>query len=190
MLHSASLRNLCKSTSAAALSLLRRAHAHHRDLRTLDAAARAARSTRGAVVTRRGFIPTPCRCHVAPANGTSRAHHRVGVVTLRRFLPLLSKTPTSAPDIGRDRQEMLSRCASNQAQSTSRPSTPAQPKHQIAISRALHIAGSLLGNFPTPDGVRNSSRKQTGGFGWSRANSGRWLNAVQRVECRGCGHSS
>jgi hypothetical protein len=39
--------------------LLRRAHAHHRDLRTADAAARAAprsRSDRGVVVTRRGLI--------------------------------------------------------------------------------------------------------------------------------------
>ena len=42
---------------AAALSLLRRAHAHHRDLRALDAAARAAprsRSNRGAIVIRHG----------------------------------------------------------------------------------------------------------------------------------------
>ena len=59
---------------------------------------------------------------------------------------------------------MLSRCASNQAPSTSRPSTPAQPKHQISMSRALHTAGSFLGDFPTPEGVRNSSRERTDCF--------------------------
>jgi hypothetical protein len=35
------------------------------------------------------------------------------------------------------------------------------PRHNqniIAISRALHTAGSFLGDFPTPQGVRNSSR--------------------------------
>ena len=51
-------RRAARSTPA--LSLLRRAHAHHRDLRTLDAAARAAtpsRSNRGAVVTRHGSFP-------------------------------------------------------------------------------------------------------------------------------------
>ena len=59
-------------------------------------------------------------------------------------------------DIGLDRLETLSQCASDEAQSTSPPYTPAQPKHQIPISNALHIAGSFLGDFPTPDGVRNS----------------------------------
>ena len=43
--------------SAPALSLLRRAHDHHRDLRALEAAPRAARSNRGAVVTRHGSFP-------------------------------------------------------------------------------------------------------------------------------------
>jgi hypothetical protein len=32
-------------------------------------------------------------------------------------------------------------------------------------SPALHTAGSFLGDFPTPEGVRNSSRMQTDGFG-------------------------
>jgi hypothetical protein len=32
----------------------------------------------------------------------------------------------------------------------------AQPEHQIPISPGLHTAGSFLGDFPTPDGVRNS----------------------------------
>ncbi|MGD0764124.1 MAG: hypothetical protein ABR929_13215, partial [Roseiarcus sp.] len=45
---------------------------------------------------------------------------------------------------------------------TPRLPTPAQPKHQIPISPALHTAGSFLGDFPTPDGVRNSSRKRSG----------------------------
>lgn len=76
---------------------------------------------------------------------------------------------------------MRSRCASNQAPSASRPSTPAQPKHQIPISPALHTAGSFLGDFPTPDGVRNSSRKPNGGFEGSSTNNGHLLNAGQAV---------
>jgi hypothetical protein len=111
------------------------------------------------------FIPTPCRRHVAPANDTSRAHRRAAVVTCADPCRHRRKRLPALPDLGRDRQEMLFRCASNQAQSASRPSTRAQPKHQIAISRALHTAGSFLGDFPTPEGVRNSSRKQTDGFG-------------------------
>jgi hypothetical protein len=61
--------------STPALSLLRRAHAHHRDIRTMDAAACAAprsHSNRGAVVTRQGSFP---RHAVAPLRRqtTSRA---------------------------------------------------------------------------------------------------------------------
>ena len=43
---------------------------------------------------------------------------------------------------------------------------------EIAITRALHTAGSFLGDFPTPEGVRNSSREQTGGKGIGRQESG------------------
>jgi hypothetical protein len=38
-------------------------------------------------------------------------------------------------------------------------------KSQISIAPALDPAGSFFGDFRTPAGVRNSSRKQTGGFG-------------------------
>jgi hypothetical protein len=60
------------------------------------------------------------------------------------------------------------KCAPGRIQSSAEHFTtvhPAQPKHQIAISRALHTAGSFLGDFPTPEGVRNSSRKRNGCFG-------------------------
>src|SRR5664280_2968771 len=48
--------------------------------------------------------------------------------------------------------------------------------------RALHTAGSFLGDFPTPDGVRNSSRKRNGRFGRSRENCGRW-SIAGRTAC-------
>ena len=55
---------------------------------------RAARSNWGAVVTRRGSFP---RHAVAPANDTSRAHGRAGVVTCADPCRHRRKTPTSAP---------------------------------------------------------------------------------------------
>ena len=150
-----------------ALSLLRRPHAHHRDLRALDAAARAAsrsRSNRGAVVTRRGSCP---RHAVAMSlrQSTTCAPVAPSPRQARRSLPRSLETSRHSPsDIGRDRLETPSRCASDQAQRASRPPAPAQPEHQIPISPALHTAGSFLGDFPTPDGVRNSSRKHPVGF--------------------------
>ena len=54
---------------------------------------RAARSNWGAVVTRRGSFPR----HAAPANDTSRAHGRAGVVTCADPCRHRRKTPTSAP---------------------------------------------------------------------------------------------
>jgi hypothetical protein len=127
------------------------------------------------------FIPTPCRRHVAPANDALCAHRRAGVVPCADPCRHRRKRLPALPDIGRDRQEMLSRCASNQAPSTSRPSTPAQPKHQIAISRALHTAGSFLGDFPTPEGVRNSSRERNGAFRPTERRSG---HSTARVKAR------
>ncbi len=98
--------------------------------------------------------------------------------------------------------ETLSRCASGETQRTSRPPTPAQPKHQIPIRRALHTAGSFLGDFPTPNGVRNSSRERTGGFGQSKCRSGHslqqsvvatldpWRSLFGGLACPGTGHSA
>jgi hypothetical protein len=39
---------------------------------------------------------------------------------------------------------------------------PAQPTPQISISLRPHTAGSFLGDFGTPSGVRNSSRQRNG----------------------------
>jgi hypothetical protein len=106
------------------------------------------------------FIPTPCRRAVASAIGTLRAHRLARVV--RRADPCRDRRngPPIVSDVSRLCLETLSRCASGEAQRTSRPPTPAQPKHQIPIRRALHTACSFLGDFPTPNGVRNSSRKR------------------------------
>jgi len=110
------------------------------------------------------FIPTLCRRAVASANNISRADGPARVVSTADPCHDRRKWPPTVSDIGRDRPEMFSLCASDKAQRTSPPCNLAQPKHQIPISSALHTAGSFLGDFPTPDGVRNSSRRQNGGF--------------------------
>jgi hypothetical protein len=113
------------------------------------------------------FIPTQCRRQVVSADNTSRALRIAGFVRNTNPCCDRHKVRSKASDVGRERLDIFSLCASNEAQRTARPRAPAQPKHQIPITRALHIAGSFLGDFPTPDGVRNSSRIRTGRFGAS-----------------------
>ena len=118
------------------------------------------------------FMPTPCRRDAASANDIARADHRARVVRRVDLCRDRRNGQSIAFDIGRHRLETLSRRASAPAPRTSLPSTSAQPKRQIPINRALHTAGSFLGDFPTPDGVRNSSRERKGGFGRSKCRSG------------------
>ena len=117
------------------------------------------------------FIPTPCRRLVAPANDNMCAHG------LNRLFGRADNCrdhrnhlPTDL-DIGLDRLETFLQRASNNAQRTSGPYNPASPKHQIPIRPALHTAGSFLGDFRTPNGIRNSSRQRNDRFG-----ARRWLN--------------
>src|ERR1019366_1916720 len=121
------------------------------------------------------FIPTPCRRAVASANNISRADGPARVVSTANPRQDRRNGQSIAFDIGRDRLETLSRCAPAEARCTPRPPTLAQPKLQIPISRGLHTAGSFLGDFPTPDGVRNSSRKRNGRFGQSKRRTGHSL---------------
>jgi hypothetical protein len=124
------------------------------DMQSPDGRSGAA-STRDCGLPRR--VTTPCRRAVASANNIARADGPAQVVNAAD--PCHRRNAQSiAFDIGRDRLEMLSRRAPDPAQRTSRPPTPAQPKRQIPIGRAPHTAGSFLGDFPTPDGVRNSLR--------------------------------
>ena len=104
------------------------------------------------------FMPAPWRRAIASANDISRADGPARVVSAADPCQDRRNGQSIAFDTGRDLLETLSRCASDPAQRTPRPPIPAQPRHQIPISRALHTAGSFLGDFPTPDGVRNSSR--------------------------------
>jgi len=98
-------------------------------------------------------MPTPCRRDAASANDIARADGPARVVRRVDLCRDRRNSQSIAFDIGRDRLEPRSRRAPDPAQRTSRPPTPAQPKRQIPISRALHTAGSFLGDFPTPDGV-------------------------------------
>ena len=135
------------------------------------------------------FIPTPCRRAVASAIGTPRADRLARVV--RRADPCHDRRNGQpiASDIGRHRLETLSRCVSDEAQRTSRPPTPAQPKHQIPISRALHTAGSFFGDFRTLAGVRNSSRKRNGSIPVIGSESGRSTARVNRQSSTRSGSS-
>jgi hypothetical protein len=126
------------------------------------------------------FIPTPCRRPVASAIDTLRADRRARAVRRADLCRDRRNGQSIASDFGRDRRAILSRCAPAEAQCTPRPPTAAQPKHQIPISRALHTAGSFLGDFPTPDGVRNSSRKRNGSFRAIRSESGRPMGKLDR----------
>jgi hypothetical protein len=49
------------------------------------------------------FLGPSCRRHVAPANDTSRAHRRAGIVTCADPCRHRRKRPPALPDIGRDR---------------------------------------------------------------------------------------
>ena len=110
------------------------------------------------------FMPSPRRRDAASAIDNPRANGPARVVSAADPCQARRNGQSIAFDIGRDRLGTLSQCASDPAQRTSRPPTLAQPEHQIPISSALHTAGSFLGDFPTPDGVRNSSRQRTGEF--------------------------
>ncbi len=97
--------------SAPALSLLRRAHAHHRDLRTLDAAARAASPP---AATGRRRDPARVHSHAMPSRCRfgNRQPARPRVPPPRQARRSLPRSPRMAnhrsPDIGRNRQETLS----------------------------------------------------------------------------------
>jgi hypothetical protein len=84
-------------------------------------------------------------------------------------------------DFGLDRLQTLLQCASNKVLRTSRPYTPAQPKHQIPIRPTRHTAGSFLGDFRTPNGIRNSSRDRNGGFLTIISESGRSMGMEKSV---------
>jgi hypothetical protein len=121
------------------------------------------------------FIPTPCRRAVASANKISRADGPPRVISITDPCQNWRDGQAIAFDIAHDRLETLSQFASDPAQRTSRPHIPAQPKHQIPISRALHTAGLFLGDLPTPDGVRDSSRQRNRRFGRPKSRSRRYL---------------
>jgi hypothetical protein len=111
------------------------------------------------------FIPTQCR-RQSFRQTTHRAHFAS---------PVSSGTPnpcrdrhkvrSKASDVGRERLDIFSLCASNEARRTSRPYNPAQPKHQIPISPDLHTAGSFLGDFRTPTASETLHESRTAGFG-------------------------
>ncbi len=126
------------------------------------------------------LIRRTCRRLAASANDTSRARRRARPV--RRRNP--GRNPRSdlptAWNFARARSARPSRCAFNQAHRASRPPKTAQPKHQIPIDSGLHTAGSFLGDFRTPNGIRNSSRERNG---WSGAR--RWPNQPFVHDCGG-----
>ena len=114
------------------------------------------------------LIPTRCRRLDASANDSSRASRRARAFRRRDPGRNPPNGPPKAWNFARERLAKPSRSPSNQAQRTSRPPTPAQPKHQIPIGSGLHTEGSFLGDFRTPNRIRNSSRERLVRYGMKR----------------------
>ena len=110
-------------------------------------------------------MPTPCRCHVASGIETLRAHRLARTVQPAdpRHHRLLYAPMAS--DLGRDRPAKRPACRSWTARKRRQLPTPAHPNPQIPISLRTQPAGSFFGDFRTPSGVRNSSRKRKGRYG-------------------------
>jgi hypothetical protein len=103
-------------------------------------------------------MPTLCRCLTGTAIETLRTHRHARAVMhsdprrhRRLCLPVAS-------DQRRDRSSRPLEWRSRRARRTLNPSTLAQPNPQIPISLGPDTAGSFLGDFRTPSGIRNSSR--------------------------------
>jgi hypothetical protein len=113
-------------------------------------------------------MPTLCRCLTGTAIDTSRtdrnaraAMHSNPARHRRLCLPVAS-------DRYPDRPPRPLEWRSRRARRTPNLSTLAQPNPRIPIGLGPDTAGSFLGDFRTPGGVRNSSRKETGSSGASR----------------------
>ena len=146
--------------SAAALSLLRRPHAHHRHLRALEPAPCAASGVL-ANWDDRVVIPHSvsfsCAVTLSPRPATSCA---LGVEPRR--------SATTFPISMADNTPVRARCVVVQVL-THRIARPfsyllAAPKLQISIAQRRRPAGSFLGDFRTAAGIRNPSRKPKGGL--------------------------
>ena len=145
------------------LSVLRRTHDHHRDFPTRDAATRAAGSSRtnrdGDAVTRHGSRPSDVVVmSLRPATLRAPSDSPASLSTLiqHAISGFAHPWPRISAPIARQNFQNGDR---EQPGGTPHPSPTTQPSPQIPISRAPHTAGSFLGDFRTPRGARNSSRK-------------------------------
>ena len=142
------------------MPLLRRAHGHHRGVRALESAPRTAawagRNRKERSVTRHGLAPPRASRASGVAATRVIALHRRPVRLQRR-----PTTPNERLDTGRTQPV---RIGAGLCQRWSRRPQD-QPKIEIPIDHRPDPAGSFLGDFRTPAGARNSSRKQHGGFG-------------------------
>jgi hypothetical protein len=116
-------------------------------------------------------MPTLCRCHVASAIDTPwarRLAHIVKHADPGRHQRLCPPVASDQCPVG---PEKLLPCRLRRARTPLQPSASAQPNPQIPISLGPDTAGSFLGDFRTPGGVRNSSRYRNGGCGVSNDKS-------------------
>ena len=146
-------RGVATTRLAPALSLLRRTHAHHRDLRTLDAAARAApgsHSNRVAVMTRHGKRSPRAETPLVPAIAICAPF----ASSVTRDLNLagdqfpIQRPPNAKSHSPRPRRR-------HRRPDAAIITTRAKP--QIPIDRCRTHAGSCLGGFRTPNGIRKPS---------------------------------
>jgi hypothetical protein len=95
-------------------------------------------------------MPTLCRCHVASAIDTLRAHRLAPTdkhADPRRHRRL---GPSTASNQRLNRREKPLGYRSGTPQKTPLPPAAAQPNPQIPISLRPHTAGSFFGDFRTP----------------------------------------
>lgn len=110
-------------------------------------------------------MPTRCRCLTGTAIDMPRTYRHAPTIIhsdLRRYQRLCLPV---ASDQCPDRPPRPLDWRSRRPRRTPNRSALAQPTTQIPISLGPHTAGSFLGDFRTPSGVRNSSRERTDRFG-------------------------
>jgi hypothetical protein len=148
---------------ASAMPLLRRAHGHHRGGRALESAprtaARADLNRKERSVTRHGLVPPRL---AAPAlRATRQLAPSPSIAALSDFSAGRPHRKSGwIPDTGRTQPV---RIGAGLCQRWSRRPQD-QPEIEISIGHRPDPAGSFLGDFRTPAGARNPSRKRKGCF--------------------------
>ena len=154
---------------APALSLLRRPHDHHRDLRAMAATTRA---TSRARTNREHARRDPARLALTSRRNTTVAANAPECALRQDQRKAAVSQPQQVPKPPSARRRI----------SRTKPPPTAEPsrlrnhsnraKHEIPIDHHRNPAGSCLGGFPTPDGIRKPSPSRPLRRSWPFLESG------------------